>query len=73
MFPLIKFKICRILMNCNSCSLFSASRAAILGSQPNSLIIRKMPIAIKMIVSARTAHTWCRDLLSVAACTRASV
>src|SRR6266702_8738080 len=46
-FPLIKFKIWRNLMNCSSCSLFSASRAAILGSQPNSLIMRKMPIAVE--------------------------
>ncbi len=47
MFPLIKFKIWRNLMYCSSCSLFSASRAAILGSQPNSLIMRKMLIAVE--------------------------
>ena len=48
MFPLIKFKIWRNLMNFSSCSLFSASRAAILGSQPNSLIMRKMLIAVEV-------------------------
>ena len=45
MFWLIKFKIRRNLIYSSSCSLFSASRAAILGSQPNGLIMRKMPIA----------------------------
>ena len=45
-FPLIKFKIWRNLMYCSSCSLFSSSRTAILGSQPNSLIMRKIPIAV---------------------------
>ena len=48
MLPLTKFKLeiyCN-KMHCNSCSFFSASCMAILGSQLNGLIICKMPIAM---------------------------
>ena len=47
MLSLIKPKIWRHLMYCNSCSLFSANRAAILGSHPNILTMRNMHIAVE--------------------------